>query len=110
MGAERKIKRAGQFDEKIVSAVWAKIKKKYKIKSNYILFLSPLEIRKNICRIIQSFEKVKEEIRKNHKKFSSVLQDKNLQLVLVGKPGSAIGKVKKKIKKSSYKKDIILAG
>lgn len=86
------------------------VKKKYNIKNNYILFLSPLEIRKNICRIIKSFQNVKEEIRKNPQKFSKVLKGKDLQLVLAGKPGSAFKKIKKELKKVPYKKDIILTG
>ncbi len=76
-----------------------KVKKKYKIKKDYLFFLSPLIARKNICRIISAFENVK----KNS-------QIKNLQLVLGGKPGSVFKKIKKKIKNSPYNKDIILTG
>lgn len=86
------------------------VKEKYNIKNNYILFLSPLENRKNICRIVQAFDLLKEEIKKDPQKFSSVLgKNKNIQLVLAGKPGSAQNKIKNKINISSHKEDIILA-
>jgi len=86
------------------------VKKKYNIKNNYLLFLSPLENRKNICRIVQAFDLLKEEINKDPQKFSSVLgKNKNIQLVLAGKPGSAQNKIKNKIGISSHKDNIILA-
>ncbi|MFN3301888.1 MAG: glycosyltransferase family 4 protein [Patescibacteria group bacterium] len=84
-----------------------KVKKKYKIKSDYIFFLSPLDIRKNICRIIQAFEELKKKIKKEPQKFAPL---KDIQLVLTGKKGSAFKKIANKIKKSPYKKDIILTG
>lgn len=99
-----------RFFDKSSSEEIKKIKKKYKIKSDYVFFLSPIEIRKNTCRLVQSFEKVKEEIKKNPQRFSQILKNKNLQLVLAGKPGKAMGKLKNEIKKLSYKKDIILTG
>lgn len=85
-----------------------KVKKKYKIKNNYIFFLSPLEIRKNVCRLITAFDYLREIIKNEPQKFSSVFEDKNIQLVLSGKPGSGLKIIKETIKKSPYKKDIIL--
>jgi glycosyltransferase involved in cell wall biosynthesis len=87
-----------------------KVKKKYKIKGDYIFFLSPLTVRKNISRIVQAFEMVKDEIKKDPEKFSKIIKRKNLQLVLAGKEGFGFSEIKKKIKASSYKKDIILTG
>lgn len=98
-----------RFFKKSTPTEIKEIKKRYKIKSNYILFLSPLETRKNTCRLIQAFDKVKEEIKNNPSKFSAVLkEDKDLQLVLAGKMRSASPKIKDKIGKSPYKKDIVL--
>lgn len=85
-------------------------KDKYHIKNNYLLFLSPLENRKNICRIVQSFDLLKAEIKKDPQKFSVVLKnDQDIKLVLAGKPGSAENKIKNKIKCSVNKNDIIVA-
>lgn len=87
-----------------------KIKNKYKIKGDYIFFLSPLETRKNICRMIQAFEELRNEIKNDPKRFSDVIKSRNIQLVLTGQKGSAFSKIKEKIKKTPYKKDIILTG
>lgn len=103
------------LDERFLKQVSIKeieeVKIKYKIKNNYLLFLSPLETRKNICRLIRAFDVLKEEIKNNPKKFSSILKDdKNIQLVLAGKEGSAIGKIRNIVKNSLYQRDIILTG
>lgn len=86
------------------------VKEKYHIKNNYLFFLSPLENRKNVCRIVQSFDLLKAEIKKNPQKFTPILKDdKDIKLVLAGKPGSAQNKIKNKIKCSANKNDIIVA-
>ena len=98
-----------RFFKKSNPAEIKEVKKRYKIKNNYIFFLSPLETRKNVCRLIQAFDKVKEEIKNNPNKFSNVLRgDQDLQLVLTGKMQSASQKIRHKIYQSPYKKDIIL--
>lgn len=51
------------------------VKQKYKIKGNYILFLSTLEPRKNVSGIIKAYEMLDSETRTNY------------QLVLAGKKG-----------------------
>lgn len=87
------------------------VKKKYKIEKDYLLFLSPLEERKNIYRLIQAFNKVKKEIKDKSDKFNKVLiKNKDIQLVLTGKIKSASQKIKEEVKKSPYKNDIILTG
>jgi len=88
----------------------AAVKEKYKIKNEYVLFLSPLENRKNICRIIQSFSFLEKEIKENPEKFTPVLgKKKEIQLVLAGKLASAVNKIKNKIRCSVSKSNIILA-
>ncbi|MCX7778730.1 MAG: glycosyltransferase family 4 protein [Patescibacteria group bacterium] len=97
-----------RFFQKLGQEAVQKAKEKYKIKNDYFLFLSPLETRKNICRLISSFESFKEKVKKTPGKFPPNFQD--IQLVLIGKAGSAKSKIKSKVKKSLYKKDIILTG
>lgn len=97
-----------RFFQRIGEKAIERVKKRYGIKNDYFLFLSPLETRKNICRLISAFESFKEKVKKEPKKIPSNLE--NIQLVLVGKAGSAFSKIKNKIKKSLYKKDIILTG
>jgi len=75
-----------------------KILKKYKIKKNYIFFLGTLEARKNIVALIDTFEYVRKKLKLNW------------QLVLGGNPGFNYKEITKKIKKSKFKKDIILTG
>lgn len=100
-----------RFFKKSDPAEIKEVKKRYKIKDNYIFFLSPLETRKNVCRLIQAFDKVKKEIKSNPSKFSNAFQgDPNLQLVLTGKMQSASQKIRHKIHISPYKNDIILTG
>lgn len=88
-----------------------KIKKKYKIKGKYLFFVGNLEARKNILRVIESFERLKQgmgtrELQKKNKK-----QDfSKYQLVLSGPKGFGFEKIKDKISLSKYKKDIILTG
>lgn len=74
------------------------IKTKFKIKSNYLLFLGTLESRKNIIRIIEAYERLREKINYQY------------QLVLAGAPGFNFKEIKQKIDKSKYKEDIILPG
>lgn len=52
------------------------LQEKYKISSNYILFVGTLQPRKNITRLIEAFSKVK-----------ALASQKDLQLAVVGKKG-----------------------
>ncbi|MFH1838557.1 MAG: glycosyltransferase family 1 protein, partial [Candidatus Kuenenbacteria bacterium] len=75
-----------------------KIKNQYKIKENYILFLGTLEPRKNIEKLIDSYE---------------LFQKKSIikyQLVIAGKEGWNAQKIHKKASLSIYKKEIIFTG
>ncbi len=86
-----------------------KIKKKYKISNNYLLFLGTFEPRKNIIRLIEAYERFR-----NGLIHSSISQKKDFfskyQLVLAGAEGKNSKKIKEKIFKSRYRKDIILPG
>lgn len=63
-------------------------------KQNIILFLGRIEERKNVVRIIQAFEILKEKLAIPH------------TLVLAGKPGYGYEKVKEKLEQSLWKQDI----
>lgn len=86
-----------------------KIKKKYKISNNYLLFLGTFEPRKNIIRLIEAYERFR-----NGLIHSSISQKKDFfskyQLVLAGAEDKNSKKIKEKIFKSRYRKDIILPG
>jgi glycosyltransferase involved in cell wall biosynthesis len=85
----------------------SKIKQKYKIKKKYLFFIGTLEARKNILRIIESYERFREKIGAEPGKKDISF---DYQLVLSGAPGEKFEKIKKKISQSKYKKDIILTG
>jgi hypothetical protein len=76
-----------------------KIKNKYKIKGKYLLFLGNLEERKNILRIISSYERFRDH-------FPSL----NYNLCLAGAAKESLTKIKKKIAVSPYRSQIILTG
>jgi glycosyltransferase involved in cell wall biosynthesis len=70
---------------------------RYKIQGDakpYLLFIGRLEERKNIVRIIEAFEILKEKYQIPH------------QLVLVGKPGYRYENIKYQISNSKYNKEI----
>lgn len=60
------------------------------IKTPYLLFIGRLEARKNIVRIIEAFEILKEKYTIPH------------ELVLVGKPGFGYGRIQAKIRDSRF--------
>ena len=62
--------------------------------TNYLLFVGRLEERKNIVRIIEAFEILKEKYGMPHK------------LVLAGKPGYGYASIRLKIKNSEYQEEI----
>jgi len=76
-----------------------KIKKKYGISKNYILFVGTIEPRKNLVRLLSVFERFKN-------KFN------DYQLVIVGQTGWMTEKFFEKLKNlpENVKKDIILTG
>lgn len=64
----------------------------------YLLFIGRLEERKNIVRIIEAFEILKEKYQMPH------------ELVLAGKPGYGYARIKQQITKSKYQSAIIEKG
>ncbi len=64
----------------------------------YLLFIGRLEERKNIVRIIEAFEMLKEKYQIPH------------ELVLVGKPGYGYGRIQYHVSRSKYKDAIIEKG
>ncbi|MDD2646844.1 MAG: glycosyltransferase family 1 protein [Patescibacteria group bacterium] len=75
-----------------------RVKNKLNIKGEYLLFLGTLEKRKNIIRIIEAYERLREKINNGYK------------LVLAGSPGFGFKEIKKKTSQSKYKNDIIVTG
>lgn len=72
------------------------VKKKYKIKGDYIFFLGTIQPRKNLIRLLDAFESVNRELRTG-----------NLQLVISGKKGWLYDEFFEKIKELKSKVVII---
>ena len=77
-----------------------RVKKKYGLKDNYILFLGTLDARKNIIRIVEAYERL----------IARTNQFSQYQLVLAGQIGKQSDEIKKRIDESKYRSDIILPG
>ena len=71
------------------------IKKKYRIKGDYILFLSTLKPRKNIEGLLEAL---------------AILNDKNLQLVIAGRKGWLYQSVFDKVKELGLTKKVVFTG
>lgn len=85
----------------------SRIKKKYKIKGNYLFFLGTFEKRKNIIRLIEAYERFRNGL------VQRKLPDKdfsNYQLVLAGGEGEELKNIKRRVQRSRYKKDIVIPG
>lgn len=80
------------------------IKRKFNIKNNYLLFLGTLESRKNIIRIVEAYERLRDKM------ISIRHPESRIQLVLAGAIGFNFEEIKERINKSKYKEDIILPG
>lgn len=77
---------------------WDKVGTKFKIKKPYLLYVGTIEPRKNIIRIIQAYEQLKNEVGISH------------QLILAGGMGWNTEEIHKIIDKSLYKEEIVLTG
>lgn len=73
-----------------------KIKNKYRINGDYILFVGTLQPRKNLIRLIEAFTILKKDKTYN-----------NLQLVIIGKKGWLYEEIFEKVKQLNLKKEII---
>jgi glycosyltransferase involved in cell wall biosynthesis len=87
-----------KFSKKYLSKKAKEILIKYKIKKPYLLYVGAIQPRKGIIDLIEAFESLK----KNNQK--------DLQLVLVGSPAWKSEETLNRIKKSDFKKDIVLTG
>ena len=81
-----------------------RVKNKFKITDNYILYLGTIEPRKNILRLVRAFE----ELKKQHRADSDVTE--KYQLVLAGGLGYGAKSKIQKIQQSEFKSDIIIPG
>jgi len=82
----------------------SKIKKKYSLPENFILYLGTIEPRKNIIGIIRAFE----ELRKRQDRTSPMV--KSIKLVIAGSKGWLYKDVFECARKSALIKDIIFIG
>ena len=82
---------------------WQKIRQKYNLPKNFILYLGTLEPRKNITSIIQAFEIFKQE-----KLINSL--NEHLNLVIAGQCGWQCKKIYQTVEKNQFAKDIIFTG
>jgi len=95
-------------------------RRKYRLNENYLLFVGTLQPRKNLIRLIDAFEKLMRKIeveaaphargrgQRGRKKLLFELT--GLQLVIAGKTGWLAGPILERIKKSPFRKNIILTG
>jgi len=100
-----------------------RVKEKYKIPDEFILYFGTIEPRKNILGLIKAFEETKRErgkkilevdwqgfegLVKNHgEKF---VDFSKLKLVIAGTKGWLCEKIFKKVKESEFSKDIVFTG
>jgi len=79
----------------------AKVKKKYKIEGDYIIFVGTLQPRKNIERLIEAFHKL---VR------NSKLEIRNFQLIIVGRRGWLYDSIFEKVKKINIEDKVTFTG
>ena len=74
-----------------------KVRSKYNLGDEYILYVGTLQPRKNLVRLVEAFERIAD-------------RDKRINLVLSGKDGWLYGDIKNKILNSKHKNKIKLTG
>lgn len=105
-----------RFFGQVHSAEVEKVKTKLGIAANYILFLGTIDSRKNIFRIIESYERLRDKLielpqaslAEEQANINHLLS--KYQLVLAGRPGNQYDQIFKRISDSRYKDDILLPG
>ncbi|MEK7580229.1 MAG: glycosyltransferase family 1 protein [Patescibacteria group bacterium] len=105
-----------RFFGQVHSAEVEKVKTKLGIATNYILFLGTLDSRKNIFRIIEAYERLRDKL-VELPQVSRTEEQANInhllskyQLVLAGRPGNQYDQIFERINDSRYKDDILLPG
>ena len=93
-GVSEKMREIDRNDFKLL-----KIKEKYNLPFNFILFLGTFEPRKNIVGLVKSYELLR-------KKYGEKVQ--RFKLVIAGSSGWKSREIKKSVGKSEFKKDILL--
>ncbi len=93
-GVSEKMREVDRNDFKLL-----KIKEKYNLPFNFILFLGTFEPRKNIVGLVKSYELLRKKYGEKAQRF---------KLVIAGSSGWKSGKIKKSIKRSEFRKDILL--
>jgi glycosyltransferase involved in cell wall biosynthesis len=78
------------------SAYAEKVKSKFSIKKEFLLFVGAIEERKNIITLVKAVEELKKYL--------------NLQLVLAGKPGYGYSIVEKYLQEHRLQQDVIVTG
>jgi len=95
------------FDEKFFNSATAdevrKVKEKYRIKGEYILFMNTIKPLNNLVRLIEAFSKLR-LVLKGKK------QDSNYKLVLAGKSGWLSNEIKQIAKDFGIKNEVIFPG
>lgn len=89
------------------------VKKKYHLAENYLFFISTIQPRKNVPRLVEAFAQVKESLKNGVGVFSSGPETKNrsdLQLVLAGSPGWKFEEVADAIAKYGLEDDVKVVG
>ena len=86
-----------RLNSQLGSSQIEKIKRKYKINSDYVVYLGTLQPRKNVDALIKAFSQVNK-------------QSNRLKLVLVGKKGWLYKSIFAQVKKSGLEKRVIFTG
>lgn len=91
-----------------------KVLQKFKITSPYILYLGTIQPRKNLVKLVEGFEQLLDDHKKNFSfspkrfPFTKKDSDPSLQLVIAGKIGWLAGEVLRKVERSRYADHIVL--
>ena len=95
-----------RFFEKASQEEIKKVKKKYKIKGKYLLFLSTIKPLNNLTRLITAFSQIKNKLNKSNNKNPR----EKYYLVLAGKDGWLAKEIHQIAKNLGVEKDVIFTG
>ncbi len=95
-----------RFFEKASQEEIKKVKKKYKIRGKYLLFLSTIKPLNNLTRLITAFSQIKNKLNKSNNKNPR----EKYYLVLAGKDGWLAKEIHQIAKNLGVEKDVIFTG